>query len=437
MKKYRALSAFCCITTLAAMTAAAETVGTNTPVVPLTHERISTLPQNEQEAWNTYLLRSEQQMTADKAVLAAERAKLTGPVPEPPEGGGSPKSMPDSREADWYSGSEAQHIAAVIVSFQTPAGGWGKNQDRSRALRLPGQDYTADNNSKFLNPDDFDTPHDPVWHYVGTLDNDATTAELRFLTRVATATPGPAGDVWRASFVRGIQYLLNAQYPNGGWPQVWPLEGGYHDAITFNDNAVSEAAEILQTVSENSNGAYAFVPEQLRRQAGSAAQKAVTIILKTQIVTNGIPGIWGQQHDPLTLAPVSARNYEPPLPSTEESAGILIYLMSLDNPTPEIRTAVNAAAAWLKKAALYDIAWTGRESEQGRHIEAAPGAGPLWARYYTTTFQPRFADRDKTIHDTVADISKERRNGYAWYNTTPARALKLYDSWSEKYQKTN
>jgi PelA/Pel-15E family pectate lyase len=39
-----------------------------------------------------------------------------------------------------------------------------------------------------------------------------------------------------------VRYLLAAQFPNGGWPQVWPLEGGYHDAVTFNDNAVSEAA---------------------------------------------------------------------------------------------------------------------------------------------------------------------------------------------------
>jgi len=44
-------------------------------------------------------------------------------------------------------------------------------------------------------------------------------------------------------------YLLAAQFPNGGWPQVWPLEGGYHDAITYNDNAVIESPETLTAIS--------------------------------------------------------------------------------------------------------------------------------------------------------------------------------------------
>ena len=31
---------------------------------------------------------------------------------------------------------------------------------------------------------------------------------------------------------------------------MYPLEGGYHDAITFNDNAVSESAETLTWAPE-------------------------------------------------------------------------------------------------------------------------------------------------------------------------------------------
>ena len=49
--------------------------------------------------------------------------------------------------------------------------------------------------------------------------------------------------------------------------QATLLEGGYHDAITFNDNAVSESAETLTDVFE-AKGDYAFVPADLRKLAG-------------------------------------------------------------------------------------------------------------------------------------------------------------------------
>ena len=42
---------------------------------------------------------------------------------------------------------------------------------------------------------------------------------------------------YSAAFLRGLNYLLDAQYPNGCYPQVYPLQGGYHDAATFNDDA--------------------------------------------------------------------------------------------------------------------------------------------------------------------------------------------------------
>ena len=34
---------------------------------------------------------------------------------------------------------------------------------------------------------------------------------------------------WRAAFQRGLEYIFAAQYPNGGFPQIYPLAGGYHD----------------------------------------------------------------------------------------------------------------------------------------------------------------------------------------------------------------
>jgi hypothetical protein len=323
---------------------------------------------------------------------------------------------------------------------------------------------------------DFDEPRDEHWHYISTLDNDATNTELHFLAELSAALPGKDGDKYRASALKGYEYLVQSQFPNGGWPQVWPLEGGYHDAITFNDDAVTESAETLSDVAKAERvtsepdedevaaakmlaertgrpfvapqGAvedYTFVPAALRARAKTAVAKALDIILKTQLRVPAPDGkgtvlaVWAQQNDPLTLEPVSARNYEMPALSSGESASVLEYLMSLDHPSPAVVRAIDAAAAWFEVHKIMGYAWVGgRGDPAGRVFKAVTGAGPLWARYYSlTTQKPIFGDRDKTIHDDVMEISLERRNGYAWYGAGPEKALKEYAEWKKKHERAS
>jgi PelA/Pel-15E family pectate lyase len=407
----------------------ASVVGMSKVADGLTPARIDALPARQRAAWQAYLERSEKQMAADHASLAAERKGMTE-IPPVPRTSGGMRSMPMNRDAAFYGSPEARHVADVIVSFQTPAGGWGKNMDFSGAPRAKGQIWVSDNNSKFLGPDDFDAAKDPSWHYVGTMDNDATTTQMRFLARVQAEAPGAEGDAYRASFLRGVEYLLHAQYPNGGWPQGWPLEGGYHDAITYNDNVETEAAEVL-TAAANGTGDYSFVPQKVRTEARRAAAHALDCILASQIVVNGKKTIWAQQHDMLTLAPVAARNFEPVALATGESAHMLAYLMSLPNPSPAVKAAVTDGVEWLKAHAVYGEAMVGgRGDPAGRRVVPQAGAGPIWARYYSvTTEKPIFGDRDKTIHDSMNDLSLERRNGYAWYGTEPKVAIEDFVKW--------
>jgi PelA/Pel-15E family pectate lyase len=415
------------MTVLVAAPAFAAVVGVNTRTQAITAERIATLPTEAQLVWRTYLDRSVAQMAADRAALAAEGAP--GEIPPVKMRGDSEKTMPLDRAPDWYATPEARHIADVIVSFQTPAGGWSKNQSRDGALRVPGQPWAGDYYSHFAAPGDFDTARDEHWHYVGTLDNDATITELQFLARVITALPDAR--IYRTAFDKGAAYLFNAQFPNGGWPQVWPLEGGYHDAITFNDDALVHAAELMSDIASGT-GDYAFVPEATRQQAAAARDRAIACILTTQVMVNGHRTVWGQQHDALTELPVAARNFEPDALSSAESASLLIYLMRLPDPSPEIVAAVHDGVKWLKAAALHDVAWTdGGDKAAGRKLIASPGAPDLWARYYVAaTGKPIFGDRDKTLHDDVNEISVERRNGYAWFNTAPLKVFKAYAKWT-------
>ena len=131
-------------------------------------------------------------------------------------------ALSSSMAGAWFGGAEARRIAGVIVSYQTPAGGWSKAVDMTARNRLPGESYSSTDS----------------WSWIGTFDNGATTEELRFLGAEAQAQTDTAAV---AAFKRGLAYIFRAQFPNGCWPQVYPLAGSYHDAATFNDKTASEA----------------------------------------------------------------------------------------------------------------------------------------------------------------------------------------------------
>ena len=434
---------------LATLPLSASVVGTNVAVKPLTRERVMTLPAKERGPWLAYIDRSEKQMAADKASFAKEREGMTQ-LPPLPKQGFSARSIPLNRPAEWYAGDEARKLGDAVLSFQTSNGGWSKNLDFAAGPRVKGESYfTANLAPTAMPPNDFDKPDDERWHYFSTLDNDATNTEIHFLAKLAQANPGAAGEAYRKAVVRGVEYLLASQFPNGGWPQVWPLEGGYHDMITYNDDAVTESAEVLtlaaagrvaapdgELVDGVASEEYTFVPAALRARAKAAVVKANEIILATQVKVDGTLTVWAQQHDPLTLEPASARNFEMPSLSSGESASVLLYLMALPKPSAAEVRSVNAAAAWFEANKMMGYTWGGgRDTPGGRKLTPQAGAGPLWARYYSlTTGKPVFGDRDKSIHDDVMEISAERRNGYAWYGGGPQKALTKYAEWHKLHQ---
>lgn len=420
----------CFLAALASYSATAAIIGTNPPAKPLDAKRIATLPAAIQPAWKNYLERSTRQRQADQEFLKKElRENGMTQILVPPEGR-SRRWLPLDRPDSWYRGDEARHVADVVLSFQTPAGGWSKNLYMGGSPRSPGMHFAPDNSSHFLTTNDFDAPLDAHWNYVGTFDNDATVQQLRFLAKVITAI-GPEKSVsYRAAFGRGLDYIFAAQFPNGGWPQVWPLSGGYHDAITFNDGAMCGILKLLENVSQRTNE-FSFVSEKNALAAGKNFQRGLDCLLDAQVTVDGRKTIWAQQYDMLTVKPEAARNYEMPSLAASESAGIMLFLMEIPEPDARIISAVNGAAAWFRKTEIHDMAFRNSDGD-GRKLVSAPGAGPIWSRYYEVgTDRPLFGDRDKTIHDNVNEISRERRNGYSWYSGAPENALKKYARWSK------
>jgi PelA/Pel-15E family pectate lyase len=364
----------------------------------LAPDRVAALAAPERRAWEDYLERSRQQGEVDREALAAEvkAAGLKAAVPAP---AGRPFT---SAKEDWASPA-ARRTADVLVSFQTPSGGWSKNLDLARERGL-GQGYTAETE----------------WQWVGTFDNSATTGAMRFLAETARAQGVTRH---QEAFLAGLDYIFRAQFPNGCWPQVYPLQGGYHDAATFNDDATAEILALLQDVADHGFG---FVPESARSRAGDAVARGASCVIASQVVVEGQPTVWGAQHDPLTLVPVKARAYEHASLSGSESVGLVDFLMRLPSPDARVRGAVRAAVAWFRASAIY-----GYEYPRNRERVAKPGAGPLWARFYEIgTNRPIFSDRDGVVRYDWREIGDERRHGYAWYTTAPAALLERYETWA-------
>ena len=119
---------------LIATSAQAAVIGQMSPAPPLTRARLADIPASERAPWVAYLDRSD----AARRLNAAEATD--GPSPPP---GDAAASMPLGRPAAWYATPEARHVADVIVSFQSPAGGWGKNAPRT-TIRQPGQPFSAE-----------------------------------------------------------------------------------------------------------------------------------------------------------------------------------------------------------------------------------------------------------------------------------------------------
>lgn len=357
------------------------------------------------DPWARYAEASKQAMEVDKALISAElkaagrTAAIRAPYTE------ADFRITSAMNDAWFTGAAARAMADIIISFQTPTGGWSKHIDYTRGPRQPGQSFVSDSDS---------------WSYVGTVDNGATTTELQFLAR---AYQTQRDERWRAAFIKGVDYLLQAQYPNGCWPQVYPLMGGYQDAVTFNDDAMTRVLTLLRDIGRG--GIYNFVPPDRVQRTSAALTGGIECVVASQVVVEGVPTAWGQQHDPRTLAPVRGRSYELPGLSGHESARVVDFLMSLQSPSPAVVRAVHAAADWFRKVAIYGYTY-GSDFV----LREQPGAGPIWARLYEIgTNRPIFANRDGVkLYDW--DQLTDRRTGYAWFGTAPASTLARYATWA-------
>ena len=328
-----------------------------------------------------------------------------------------------------YSSAYAQDVkkdamAENMLSYQRNIGGWPK------AVNEIPVDY-----KKVLTPEQKDANLADANNNDATIDNNATHKEIIYLVKAYRQTNNPA---YLQSAERGIRYLLKAQNNKGGWPQYYPDARFYRAEITYNDNAMINTMNILFDVAHGLNG-FDVVDKKLVPLADAAVQKGIVCILKTQLRTSdGKLTAWCQQYDQNTLKPAMARKFELVGNSASESVGIVEFLMRVDNPSQEIKSAITSARDWLNSVRIIGYRfekYADPSQANGKNARVvADATSTMWARYYELeTDKPFFADRNSTKVYDIQQIDNERRTGYAWYGNWPQKLIeKEYPLWAKK-----
>jgi PelA/Pel-15E family pectate lyase len=321
-----------------------------------------------------------------------------------------------------YKPEEITAIADNMLLYQKDNGGWPKNYDM-QAILTPDQADSLVKVKPILNT---------------TFDNGTSYSQTAYLLQVYSYTKI---EKYRTAALKGIDYIISAQYANGGWPQYFPLESGYSRCITFNDDAYTGIMWLLKDIVDG-KPEYSFIDAQVQ----TAYEKGLDCIIKTQINDAGVPTAWCQQYNELTLQPAWARKFEPPSICNGESADIVLLLMSIKNPSEAVIAAVQNAVAWFKASAIKGIKVETfaapemitpyRISKTDRRVLNDSTAPPIWTRYYELkTHRPMFCNRDSKPVYSLAEVERERRDGYAWYVYAPQKVLNKYPAWQKKWAK--
>lgn len=309
---------------------------------------------------------------------------------------------------------EARRIGENVLLYQQVTGGWPKN------IFIPAE-LTSTEKEKVKEMKENVNE--------STIDNGATSTEIRYLARLFRAT---GEKKYKEGVFRGLAYLLEAQYDNGGWPQFYPRPQGYYIEITYNDNAMINVMNLLRMVYEKQTP-YEFVNDEICYRARTAFDKGVDCILKTQVKRDGKLTVWCAQHDHETLKPCKARAYELPSLSGQESDNIVLLLMSLPQPSEEIIAAVEGAVAWFRDSRIEGLKkeyFINADGKKDYKMVPCQGCPPLWGRCYDLDInRPFFSDRDGIKKYDISEIGHERRNGYSWYNSDGLKVLKKYEQW--------
>lgn len=331
----------------------------------------------------------------------------------------------DREQYPAYKTEQYREIADNLLLYQRANGGWPKNFDPLRILD------NAERTKVVGQHDQEDT----------TFDNRATYPVVEYL---AEAFERSGEERYRKACERGLEFILRAQYENGGWPHSFPASKGYYPQITIVDDVMTGVLTTLGAIAAG-EPQYKFLEPSLRERVVTAHRRGDECLLRLQVVVDGRPTGWAAQYDRVTLEPCQGRSFELPALISSETVTVLRYLMRIDQPDERVRRAIESGAEWLSRSRIMGLRVDRVDAEAVRYQNHTsrydvvaiedPAAGPIWARFYEIeTNRPFMANRDGRKVYKLADVERERRTGYGWYTGSPAHFLEReYPAWRRKW----
>lgn len=223
---------------------------------------------------------------------------------------------------DRYYLDVARKAADAVVFGQHPLGGWHYFIDFD-PKGVP--EWYESQASKFR------WGYEEYRHYYGnaTFDDHVTADAADFLMHFYSVTLEAA---YREPVARALNFMLISQYPNGAWPQRFPLRYEYaHDGLpdytsflTLNDGAAERNVRLLFEAYET------FGDERY----WEAARRGVEAFIKLQGPTG--QGCWAEQYGQ-DMRPVAARTHEPAGYVVRESVGVIRTLQEMYVRTGDAR----------------------------------------------------------------------------------------------------
>jgi len=240
---------------------------------------------------------------------------------------------------------------------------------------------------------------------VSSVYNGATTAELKYLAKYITANK-PEDSKYQDAFVKGIKYLLTTQRDNGGWSMNPGSGSGFNANIEVGNKAMTEVLTLLSDIAILNNQDYVFARKAMNvDEIKSAVEKGNDFIVKSQISNNNKKSGWATQYDKSGNVTMG-HTYERESVSSYTTKDVIDYLMTIHNPSQDIKDAVESAYSWLKDVKIADKEQKvvkDTSMNNGFDVYLVDGSG-TWASNYvydkaTDSYRPLYSDVDPTRAD--------------------------------------
>lgn len=240
---------------------------------------------------------------------------------------------------------------------------------------------------------------------VSSVYNGATTSELKYLAKYITANK-PEDSKYQDAFVKGIKYILTTQHDNGGWSMNPGSGSGFNANIEVGNKAMTEVLTLLSDIAILNNQDYVFARKAMNvDEIKSAVEKGNDFIVKSQISNNNKKSGWATQYDKSGNVTMG-HTYERESVSSYTTKDVIDYLMTIHNPSQDIKDAVESAYSWLKDVKIADKEQKvvkDTSMNNGFDVYLVGGSG-TWASNYvydkaTDSYRPLYSDVDPTRAD--------------------------------------